>query len=227
MADASTAPALVDPVGLRSAQLVARLEHERERLSELVEAEQRDLTILERYRDLLQQQLDQQQAQDGAAAESPKLLAVLKQIAGQRDRVERATARLDRVVYERAIEARWLQREHEVLDELRQQYAGLGVQYEILARRVTAATLRAERLEASGREVDAGEWQKVAAEVRANVQAMQRYTETEKSEVLQVQVNQKVVGVLRELETLIQPQSPELWQQVLHHIRRTLSSGQG
>ncbi len=119
----------------------------------------------------------------------------------------------------------WVERRVAITAALMEEYRDRGPQYALLIERAADATLRAEQLSAAGRPVEAAEFRSASKGVLEAVQALQRYTESEKREVLDAAKKEAMLAVIVILERVIAPQQPQLWDEALAAVERQLPSG--
>lgn len=127
-------------------------------------------------------------------------------------RAEEALSRLQDQADENTYMAK---RSRELTRELSKEYEGRGPQYAVLVRRLVYAELNAERLERSGRALKTTEMVQVNKAVLDAVQALQKYTESQKSEVLQTARQEGMLVIMEIAERVIAPKAPELWAKVV------------
>lgn len=121
--------------------------------------------------------------------------------------------------FEAALDAdHWAHRAEELTAALTEEYAGRGPQYEILIRRLVRAEVLAEQLEGTGRALHTGEWRAANRAVLDATQALQKYTESQKSEVVQRERQQAMIVIMEVAERVIAPRYPELWANVVDEI---------
>jgi hypothetical protein len=181
-----------------------------------------ELAVLDQLRALV----DDTYAEASAPDAEPQLrwlyLQLVEAAAKQTDRVRTAEQELRRALCASSTAAHWEERRAELTAALEQRYGRLGPQYEILIRRLLAAELRAERLEAEERDVSAVERRRAAADVIDAVAALQRYTEAEKAEWIARERHEASMAILRQLETIIAPEHPDLWHWAVSTLRDRL-----
>ncbi len=147
-----------------------------------------------------------------------KSYAVLhKEIQAQQLKVQEASQALLQHIEERGHKQRWEQLAAQLLDQLMAAYGHLGPQYHILIRRLAFAEVRAQQMEEAGR-ADTDEWRKLAIEVRNLIASLQKYTEAEKREVVNTEVQQAVIAVLEIVEAQLANRYPLVWQQIVHQV---------
>ena len=139
--------------------------------------------------------------------------------------VTRAEETLERLETCRDEKSHWGQRAEEISKALTEQYGDRGPQYEILIRRASQAEVAAEQLERSGRGIETNEWRAANRAVLDAIQGLQKYTESQKTEQLQIAQQRAMVVVLELVERIVAPKQPELWASVVEEIRLALPDG--
>lgn len=121
-----------------------------------------------------------------------------------------------------------LQRREIILAQLKQQYAGLGPQYDLLAERAASALLYIENLEDSGAPISPSDWQKAHRVFFDNIAQLQQYTESTKTEVLVRDATQRAMErVIFFFERELAPQIPEAWENALLKLEAEVDATQG
>ncbi len=149
----------------------------------------------------------------------------------QYDQVVRSQETVRRLQEAIAIEATlngdyWKQRTDTLTHDLLEEYGGRGPQYEILIRRLVFAEVLVEQLEGTSRALHTAEWRAGNRAVLDATQALQKYTESQKSEVVQRERQQAMLVIMELAERVIAPRNPEAWAEIVDEIdRRMLNSG--
>lgn len=128
----------------------------------------------------------------------------------------------------RARSAHWKQRLIEREEELFKIYQDLGPQYHILVRRLAQSEILAEQaqeLQDRGYMLSPADLQRYNREVREGVQALQRYTESQKTEIIERAQETAMARVVDVLEGAIAPAAPQAWLHGMSELRRQLGAG--
>ena len=137
-------------------------------------------------------------------------------------RAEEAMARLEDLGDD---DSYWSERAQELAESLADEYGQRGPQYDILIRRLVFAEVNVEQLEKSGRAYDTGEWRSANRAVLEATQALQKYTESQKSEVVQRAQQSAMLMIMEIAERVIAPKYPEAWAMVVDEIEHLLPAG--
>ena len=137
-------------------------------------------------------------------------------------KAEEAVIRLEDVD---ADDGYWALRAEELARDLSEEYGQRGPQYDILIRRLVFAEVSVEQLEKSGRNFDTGEYRNANRAVLEATQALQKYTESQKSEVVQKAQQNAMLLIMEVAERVIAPKYPEAWAMVVDEIERLLPAG--
>lgn len=184
---------------------------------------QRAEDLLARQQLAYQEMLDQQDAKRGEPGlgfqthmeQIRRQYLLVSQAEAEVERL-RATLTPNEVDYQSAADLR---------EELMTEYGRRGPHYRMLIDRAVAAEQRARELERSGGTVGVNEWRGAMKAVIEAVQALQRYTEAEKKEVLQEERRNAMLYVLEIAERVIAPRQPALWDEALTAIQEKLPTG--
>jgi hypothetical protein len=196
---------------------------------EMVRAARRRVQAAEEAREYLAEQVTAARAAcEQAAAGKPGKGAARYEYAlaaydRQCDRVAAAEAQLRRLEVLRDQAEYWTRRRAELDTAFRAQYGNRGPQYEVLIKRVVYAEVRAEMLEATGQAVDTIEWRRASQSVLDAIAALQKYTEGQKTEVIQKKQQEAILVVLGIAERIVAPRQPGLWARVVDEIERQLA----
>lgn len=166
------------------------------------------------------------EASDSLAGERP---AKYQSLATSYDRqytaVCRARDALDRLTTLDEDDGYWADRTRELTEQLLDSYADRGPQYEVLVKRLVFAEVAVEQLEKSGRHYDTSEGRNANKSVLDAVQALQKYTESQKSEMIQTAQQRAMLVIMEIAERVIAPKYPEAWARVVEEIERQLPAG--
>lgn len=143
----------------------------------------------------------------------------------QYEAVCRAEDSLERLVNLDRDDSYWSDRARELQEHFTDQYGDRGPQYEVLIRRLVFAEISVEQLEKSGRNFDTGEWRGANKAVLDAIQALQKYTESQKSEMIQTAQQRAMLVIMEIAERVIAPKYPEAWARVVEEIERQLPAG--
>lgn len=144
----------------------------------------------------------------------------------QQDRVRDASSAFLQHVEEQQHQARWQQQYEMLLQQLMIVYGDMGPQYHILIKRLAFAEVKAQQMEEAGR-VESVEWRKMVQEVRDLVAALQKYTETEKKELISGEVQNAVLAVVEIVEAELANRYPKIWQRIIHQIESRVDASEG
>lgn len=128
----------------------------------------------------------------------------------------------------RARASHWHQRLQEREQELLVLYQDLGPQYTVLVRRLAQSEILAEQaqeLQDRGYMLSPADLRRYNQEVREGVQALQRYTESQKTEIIERAQEQAMARVVDILEGAILPAAPQVWHRALAELQRQLPAG--
>lgn len=122
--------------------------------------------------------------------------------------------------YDRRIaqEASRRQRQVALKRDLLAQYGDLGPQYLVLVDRLISVVLQAEALEDQHLPFDPEEHRAITYQIKSLVDQLQKHTESVKQEVVNKKIETQVIRVLEVVERVVAPQSPVLWQNVVHSL---------
>ncbi len=137
-------------------------------------------------------------------------------------KAEEAIIRLEDIA---ADDGEWVQRAADLTEQLSEEYGQRGPQYDILVRRLVFAEVSVEQLEKSGRNFETGEYRNANRAVLEATQALQKYTESQKSEVVQKAQQTAMLMIMEVAERVIAPKYPEAWAMVVDEIERLLPAG--
>lgn len=145
----------------------------------------------------------------------------------QYDALRQAQENYQRVLYS-SVEDNydWEARERELTEQLEEEYKAGGPHYKILIQRLVSSEMAVERIERGGRGQDSPDWRAANRAVIQAVQALQRYTESQKSEVLQTARQEGMLIIMELAERVIAPKAPELWAAFVEEVdRKSLNPG--
>lgn len=112
----------------------------------------------------------------------------------------------------------WRQKFAVLESDLLATYGGKGPQYRLLCRRLAAAEVRMQQLEASGVPIHSDEYESLTNIVRSITNQLQKFTEVIKTELIRDEVNDALAGILVLIERIVAPRAPELWADVISYI---------
>lgn len=86
--------------------------------------------------------------------------------------------------------------------------------YDILCERIAGFTVRLRQMEASGRDVDSGEYVEVLKAHASAVNQLQKYTESVKTEVIKPELQKAIIAVLKLVEHHVATKHPDTWKAI-------------
>jgi hypothetical protein len=113
------------------------------------------------------------------------------------------------------------------VEELKEKYAELGPQYDLLCEQVAAAHVRHQQMLAAGPgEVPSEEFVGMLRSAREGIAQLQRYTESTKSEAIDRASQAATLAVLQIVSVYVSETNPEAWSAIVEDVTR-LASGRG
>lgn len=155
-------------------------------------------------------------------AEFHKYQIALKTFGDISEQLLDAEQRLRQRHLEQARDDIYKARVDEVHASLWEQYQGLGPQYELLCRDVAEAWVAYEYARKSGRTIAQEEINQLQTAYRTGIAALQKYTETSKSESINQETQKVVVAALSLIEEMVAPTQPQLWEAIVRRMQTRL-----
>jgi hypothetical protein len=138
----------------------------------------------------------------------------------------KAAATLDRLEGMARDDGYWEERARDLIEQFTEAYGDRGPQYEVLIKRLVFAEISVEQLERSGRNFETAEWRSANKAVLDAIQALQKYPESQKSEMIQTAQQRAMLVIMEIAERVIAPKYPEAWARVVEEIERQLPAGE-
>jgi hypothetical protein len=140
-----------------------------------------------------------------------------------RQQVRELTADVQKAQYERLDAAKWRKQREQLLSDLKSQYDGRGIHYELQCELLADTIIMIRQMQESGRDVPTDEFRQLVTQANQITDSLRRYTESTKTEVIAQQVQMACIALL---ERVVEPLAPpELFEKIVERARLMLESG--
>lgn len=157
------------------------------------------------------------EAQDQVRTAYRRWHALVEEAKQAEDEVRRRSLEIPRT-------GEWAEQYAELVDELKEQYDGLGPHYDMLCENTAGLSIRLRMMEMSGRDVSSGEYVEMHKLYLGYVNQLQKYTEAMKTQSVNKLTQEVAEAIVQLFERHFGNLYPEQWKSAVVELRGMIES---